>query len=152
MIAQAEALHSYTIRARYEVMPFERLDFKDGQFERVFSMEALYYAVDLRAALAEIHRVLKPGGTVDVVIDYYKENPATATWAEAVGLPMHWLTRDEWQAAFAEAGFAGVTTELISGEDAVDQAGFEPDECYPDFETYRAGRAAGSLWIHGTRT
>ena len=151
MIAQAETLHSFTIRARYEVMPFERLDFKDGQFERVFSMEALYYAVDLDAALAEIRRVLKPGGTVDVVIDYYKENPAAAGWAEVVGVPMQWLSRDEWRASFERAGFAEVTTEQVTAESAPDEAGFEPNECYPDFETFRAGRAAGSLWIHGDR-
>jgi hypothetical protein len=47
MIARAEELHSLTIRARYEVGRFEALDFPDKKFDRVFSMEALYHAVDL---------------------------------------------------------------------------------------------------------
>ena len=62
MIAKSEALHDLTSRARYERGRFEALEFSDGKFDRVFSMEALYYAVDLEQAITEIHRVLKPGG------------------------------------------------------------------------------------------
>jgi ubiquinone/menaquinone biosynthesis C-methylase UbiE len=151
MVAQAESLHSYTIRARYEVMPFERLDLKDGQFQRVFSMEALYYAVDLDATLAEIHRVLKPGGTVDVVIDFYKENAASEDWTERTGVPMHWLGEDEWKARFEAAGFTDVTTERVLDSRPVDEAAFEPDACVPDLESLHSHREAGSLWIHAVR-
>ena len=34
MIKRAEELHSFTIRARYEVANFDALDFKDGHFDR----------------------------------------------------------------------------------------------------------------------
>ena len=151
MIKQAEALHSFTIRARYEVMPFEQLDFKDGHFQRAFSMEALYYAVDLDRTLAEVYRVLKPGGTVDAVLDYYAENPGCATWAEATGVPMHLHSKDEWKARFEAAGFTDVALEQLPDSRGTDEASFEPSECYPDFETYKRGREAGSLWIHAVR-
>jgi ubiquinone/menaquinone biosynthesis C-methylase UbiE len=151
MVARAEALHSLTIRARYEVMPFERLAFKDGQFDRVFSMEALYYAVDLDAALAEVHRVLKPGGTLDLVIDYYKENPATTTWARACGVPMTHLGEAEWRAALERAGFTGIESARVVDSRPLDEAAFKPGACYPDLETFRRGRAAGSLWLHAAR-
>lgn len=151
MIEQAEELHSFTIRARYEVMPFERLEFEDARFERVFSMEALYYAVDLDAALAEVHRVLKPGGTIDVVIDYYEENPASAGWADWTGVPMHRLGEARWKARFEDAGFTDVTTERVHDSRPADEACFEPDVCLPDLEAYRANREAGSLWIHAVR-
>ena len=62
MVKRAEELHDLTTRARYEVGTFEAIDFPDGKFDRVFSMEALYYAVDLDLAIAEIHRVTKSGG------------------------------------------------------------------------------------------
>src|SRR5262249_43077763 len=71
MIERAEALHSLRIRARYEVGRFEELGFKDASFDRVFSMEALYYAADLGAAVRECFRVLKPGGSIEVLVDYY---------------------------------------------------------------------------------
>ena len=41
-------------------------------------MEALYYAVDLDAALREILRVLKPGGTADIALDYFTDNACTS--------------------------------------------------------------------------
>ena len=151
MIKQAEALHSFTIRARYEVMPFERLDFKDSQFQRVFSVEALYYAVDLDATLAELHRVLAPGGTADVVIDYFAENAGSKTWSEGTGVPMHRLGEAEWKQRFEVAGFQGVTTERVVDSRPLDEAGFEPSVYFPDLEAKRANHAAGSLWIHAER-
>lgn len=152
MIAQAEELHSFTIRARYEVGPIEQLDFADAHFDRVFSMEALYYSVDLEAALAEMLRVLKPGGKADVVIDYYEENPGVGGWPEACGVPLRLLSEAGWRQAFEQAGFAAVATERVrDSRGAGDAASFEPDACYPDFETWREAREAGSLWIHAEK-
>jgi len=152
MIARAEELHSYTIRARYELCPIEKLDFADGHFHRVFSMETLYYAVDLDAALAEMLRVLEPGGTADIVIDYYTENTATTSWAEAAGVPMHYLGENEWKQRFEAAGFEDVTTERVRDSRGAGSANScEPSCCYPDFETWQATRDAGSLWIHAVK-
>ncbi len=148
MIAEAERLHSLTIRARYAVGSFERIDAPDAKFQRVFSMEALYYAVDLEAALREIARVLKPGGTADIVIDYYKDNAATACWASKTGVPMHYLSESEWSAAFARAGFAPVQTQrVIDSRGPGDASAFTPSRCYPDWATWKSVREAGSLWI-----
>ena len=83
MIAQAESLHDFTYRARYETGTFESLAFPDGKFDRVFSMEALYYSVDLDSSLAEIFRVLKPGGVADIVIDCYVESAHTEHWSRS---------------------------------------------------------------------
>jgi SAM-dependent methyltransferase len=41
-----------------------RLPFADGSFDLVYSFGVLLLVADLVAAIAEIHRVLKPGGTV----------------------------------------------------------------------------------------
>ncbi len=152
MIGRAEELHSFTIRARYELGPVERLDFKDGQFQRVFSMETLYYAVDLDAALAEMLRVLKPGGTADVIIDYYEESAATACWPEATGVPMHLLGEEGWKEAFERAGFDNASLQRVHDSRQVgDASSFEPSRCYPDFETWQRVHEAGSLWIHAEK-
>jgi len=42
MVARANELHDSSIAARYETGSFEALGFRDGEFDRVFSMEALY--------------------------------------------------------------------------------------------------------------
>ena len=124
----------------------------DGQFQRVFSMETLYYAVDLDAALAEMLRVLKPGGTADIVIDYYTENEATTSWAEATGVPMHYLGENDWKQVFEKAGFVDVSIQRVrDSRDVGDAECFEPSACYPDFETWQKVRGAGSLWIHAEK-
>lgn len=153
MIARAEELSSLRIRARYEVCPFEAIDFKDGKFDRVFSVEALYYAVDLEKALAEMGRVLKSGGTTDVVIDYFAESEATAGWADATGVAMHRLSAEAWKSALEAAGFENVRTERIQDpRGAPDESEFEPTCCYPDYATLAKVHEAGSLWIRGKRS
>lgn len=155
MIQRAEELHSFTIRARYEVMPFERLEFDDGKFDRIFSMEALYYAPDLDRALSEAYRVLKPGGTIDVVVDFFKENAPTRAWSELghkSGFTMHWLGQDEWREAFERAGFTEVTTSrVIDSRGPGDPETFTPSVHFPSWQERVDYCQAGSLRIHGTK-
>ena len=104
MIARAEAGHDLTSRARYEVGTFEALDFPDGRFDRIFSMEALYYATDLPKALAEVFRVTKPNGHCDLVVDRFRESAQTENWEEICGLAMHYLSEAQWKDAVIAAG------------------------------------------------
>jgi len=152
MIARAEASHDLTSRARYEVGRFEALDYPDGRFDRVFSMEALYYAVDLDAALREMHRVLKPNGLAHAIVDCYAEAPTTETWAAKVGLDLHRLPAAEWERRFEQAGFLEVASErVIDSRGVGDAAGFRPDPHDRDWAARVARHAAGSLWIRGRK-
>lgn len=155
MIERAEALHSFTIRARYEVGHFERLPFTEKKFDRAFSMEALYYAVDLDAALAELFRVLKPGAPADIVVDFHAENEASKIWADwgrRSGLEMHFLGRDQWAAKLERAGFRDLAFErVVDSRGPGDPKHFRADVCEPDWETKVKIHAAGSLWMHATR-
>lgn len=147
MIARADELHSFTIRARYDLGDFEALDFPDAHFDRIFSMEALYYARDLDKALAEACRVLKPGGRADIVVDHYAESPGTADWGERMGLDLHFKSEEDWKAAFTRAGFGEVTTGRV-----VDRRGPTKDACgcTPDEKAVEV-HAAGSLWIQAVK-
>ena len=152
MIARAEALHDLTSRARYEAGQFEAIDFPDGKFDRVFSMEALYYAVDLDAAIGEIFRVLKPGGVAHIVLDCFREAAHTEHWAEAVGLHMHFLGEADWKSRFEAAGFEPVeTSRVIDSRGPGDEGAFTPTEHCPDWASRVAQHEAASLWIQATR-
>lgn len=152
MIAQAESEHRLTIRARYEVAPFERLPFPERKFDRAFSMEALYYAVDLSKALGELARVLKPNARADVVLDYFAENSGTAVWPKICGVNMHCLSQDQWTSAFQAAGFAAVEMERVrDSRGPGNAADFKPSECYADWATWKAVKDTGSLWIRAQR-
>ena len=152
MIKRAEATHDLTTRARYERGTFEKLDFRDGKFDKVFSMEALYYSVDLDRALAEAFRVLKPRGTADVIVDHYEESAHTAGWAAKVGLSMHRLSEAQWRGAFERAGFASIVlTRVIDSRGPGSQAEFRPSAHCPDWKTHVELHEAGSLWIHAQK-
>ncbi len=152
MVARAEELHSYTIRARYEVMTFESLEFEDGHFDRTFGMESLYYAVDLPQALSEIQRVLRPGGIADFVIDFYAERAATRRWSEHMDVSMLFLSEAEWGGSFAGAGFENFTTRrVVDPAGPGDESNFEPSDWAPDWKTYVAMHEAGSLWMHAEK-
>ncbi len=149
MVARAEALHSLTIRARYEVGSFEALDFKDQSFDRVFSMEAFYYAGDLKKAIAETFRVLKPGGKAEVMLDFYEESAASEPWAEVLGLDLHRLGEAGWKRAFEASGFHKVTTKRVI--DSRPPASSPCNECEPTTAAKKALREAGTLWIHAEK-
>lgn len=151
MIAKAEELHSYTIRARYEVGHFEALDFPDAKFDLVFSMEAIYYAPDLEKALGEIHRVLKPGGKAHIVMDLWTGRPGTSGWSAGVGLSMRSHTADEWVDLFTAAGFTNVEAEAVVDRREPDEGSFTPSSDYPDFATLVAYREAGALWMRAEK-
>ena len=128
------------------------VEFNDGKFDLVFSMEALYYSPDLPKALQEVFRVLKPGGIAEIVVDCYAGRPTTDGWSEAVGLHMHVLSEADWQVAFEAAGFIEVRTSfVVDSRGAGDEASFEPGSSFPDFESYKAYHDAGSLWIRAEK-
>ncbi len=152
MVKKAEELSPLTIRARYDVGHFEKLDFSDGKFNLVFSMEALYYAPDLEQALSEIHRVLKSGGHAEIIMDNYEGRATTAGWSGEIGLEMHHQSPEAWQAAFEKAGFTNVTTSfVVDSRGAGDEADFTPSGTYPDWATYQEFCSAGSLWVRGEK-
>lgn len=141
MIARAEELHSLTIRARYELAAFENLGFRDARFDRVFSVEALYYALDLGKALGEALRVLKPGGRLDVVVDFFAESPSTRVWPEHTGLEMRYLSTHQWIEALESAGFGEVRAERLF--DTRPEVVADP--------AHAASKRDGSLWLSARR-
>ena len=63
-----------------------RLPFADGDFDRVITSEVLEHIQDDVAAIAELHRVLKPGGTFAATVP--------TEWPEKI----NWMLSDEYHA------------------------------------------------------
>ncbi len=153
MIRRAEQLHSFTIRARYEVAPFEALPFKDAHFDRAFSMEALYYAVDIERALIELARVLKPGARADLVLDFYADRPGVGGWPARLDLPLVELDPSGWCRALEAAGFEDVrSAHIVDRRGAGDPERFEASEWWSSFQEKQAYHSAGSLHLQSIRS
>jgi ubiquinone/menaquinone biosynthesis C-methylase UbiE len=113
------------VSGTFGALPFDR-----DAIDHVFSMEAIYYARDLREALEEIRRVLRPGGTVYCAVDYYAENEYAHGWDDAVDPDLTLLSRAEYREAFRSAGL------YVAGQDNLPDRETEipPEEAFP----YRA--------------
>src|SRR5688572_1651117 len=63
MVALAEARHATDERVRVWVGDVEHVPAEDGAYDAVFDFGIVHHVPDWRAALREIRRVLRPGGT-----------------------------------------------------------------------------------------
>lgn len=61
-------LQAFGLRSDLRVADAEQLPFPDGSFDLVWSWGVIHHSPDTPAAVSEIHRVLKPGGTARVMI------------------------------------------------------------------------------------
>ena len=83
---------------------FGSLPLADDSVDHVFSMEAFYYSTDPVETLRELRRVLVPGGTVHVAVNYYEENVHSHDWQENIDVEMTRWSGPEYREAFREAG------------------------------------------------
>ncbi len=94
-----------------------RLPFADSAFDRVIASEVLEHIPDDDAALGELARVLRPGGTIAVTVP---------SW---VPERVCWRLSDEYHAPFVEGGHVRIyrESELRS---KLRTAGLEPDSSH----------------------
>ncbi|PSQ42805.1 SAM-dependent methyltransferase [Halobacteriales archaeon SW_7_68_16] len=101
----------------YVLGDFGALPFADDAIDHVFSMEALYYASDPHETLADLHRVIRPGGAFYCAVDYYEESIHTHEWDEYVDAPMTRWSRAKYRQAFREAGFHVAEQDTVPDRD-----------------------------------
>jgi ubiquinone/menaquinone biosynthesis C-methylase UbiE len=89
----------------YAQLDAKALPFRSGQFDVVLSLYVLHHAMGYRAAVAEIARVLKPGGCL-LVIDLVR--PAFLPQLPASVAPEGVLTKPEWLDLFQSSGFGNI--------------------------------------------
>jgi len=89
------------------------LPFADSTFDRIIASEVLEHVADDEQALREVHRVLKPGGTVAATVPSWL--PEKVCWALS----------EEYHAPFVEGGHVRIYTERLL-RDRMRSAGLEP--------------------------
>jgi ubiquinone/menaquinone biosynthesis C-methylase UbiE len=75
-------LAGHSLRASVVRAPAEELPFEDGSFDFVVSTLVLCTVDDPARALAEIHRVLKPGGQLLFLEHVRSDEPGLARWQD----------------------------------------------------------------------
>ena len=120
-VAESRAHNAALIAAgRVEVIQasVSQLPGAAAQFDLATAVETHYYWPDLVANLAEIRRVLRPGGTLVLIAETYRDT--RLGWVIALSMaPLRAavLTADEHRERLAQAGFTDiqVTTDRARG-------------------------------------
>ena len=114
-------------------------------FTHAISVESAYYWPDLAAGVSEIHRVLRPGGTSSILINYYRDNPYCHQWGGLLAIPTHLMSAGEWAELFRAAGFAHVTHERIADPSPTPEV--YTGRWFRDAAELRAFKAEGALLV-----
>lgn len=147
MIALARESSSKYSNVTFQIGSAEKLDFRNGEFTHVFSMESIYYYGDMLAALREVQRVLTPGGLFVSVVDLYQENEPSHQWIAQLKVPVHLVSINQYHILFEQAGFVNVLDQRLLDPSPV------PDDydggSFASRDDYLKYRQAGSLMMSG---
>jgi ubiquinone/menaquinone biosynthesis C-methylase UbiE len=115
---------------------FEHLPFETDSVDHCWSMEAFFYARDPDAALCELARVLRPGGTFYCAVNYWEESVHTHRWADRVDVPMVRWSEREYRESFREAGLSVASQDRVPDRETE----IPPESAFPteEWETREA--------------
>lgn len=94
-----------------------QLPFPDNTFDLVTGVETHFWWPDITAGIIEIHRVLRPGGTLILIAEVYKGAHTTVArlcekYASITGMTM--LTGEEHRELFASTGFGNIKIDTVA--------------------------------------
>jgi SAM-dependent methyltransferase len=98
-------------RVAISIGSVSQLPFADGTFDLVTAVETHFFWPNLPGDVQEVWRVVKPGGTLAIIAEVYKDNKAAKPKIVGRGAPklgMTLLTPDEHRDLLAGAGFVEV--------------------------------------------
>ncbi len=80
-----------------------------GSFGAIFSMEGIDYLPHLVVGLAEVRRLLRPGGRFAGVFAVYGEHPASHRWPGDLDVPVPRRLMAGWRSDVEAAGLSVVS-------------------------------------------
>jgi SAM-dependent methyltransferase len=125
----------------------EEIPWEDSFFTKVISVESAYYWPDPARGIREIFRVLRPGGSAWILINYFRDNPHCHQWGPLLAVATHLLSSEEWAEMFRTAGFRDVVHQRIA--DPTPAPEVYGGRWFRDAAQLAAFRAEGALLIHG---
>lgn len=149
MIRRAQAASAETERVTFRLGVAERIPSADDYFTKVVSVESAYYWPDPAQGLREIFRVLAPGGSVWILINYYRDNSYCHQWGPLYNTPAHLLSAEEWAGQFRTAGFAEVAHRRIPDNSPTPEV-YE-GRWFRDADELKKFKSEGALLVHGAK-
>jgi ubiquinone/menaquinone biosynthesis C-methylase UbiE len=127
----------------------DRIPCESNSFTKVVSVESAYYWPEPASGLGEIIRVLAPGGSAWILINYYRDNPHCHQWGAHYTIPTHLLSAEEWASLFREAGFADIAHRRIPDNSPTPEV--YTGRWFRDAEQMRRFKQEGALLLCGTK-
>lgn len=154
MITEAESHDGNPEQVRYEIAAAHEIPLESDSIDRLISIESLYYFPDPLAALREWNRVMAPGGSVWIMLDYYKENPYSHSWPQMIDIPMKLYAEKELRNLLEMAGFTAVVSERLQAEMTEEEhRRFQPGWGYRGVDDMmRFRNEVGSLLVSGKKS
>jgi len=149
MIERAKRASAGLSNVAFLVGTADRIPWESAFFSQAVSVESAYYWPDPASGVGELFRVMRPGGNVWILINFYRDNPYCHQWARALKVPVHLLSADEWTALFRAAGFAHVEHRRIPDLSPTPDA--YAGRWFRDADEMRKFKAVGALLIHGIK-
>jgi len=149
MLRRAEALSAQLLNVVFARGGADAIPWDSGFFTKVLSVESAYYWPDPARGLSEIFRVLSPGGSAWILINYYRDNPHCHQWGGMLKVPTHLLSAAEWAELFRQAGFDNVAYQRIP--DRSPTAEVYTGRWFRDAEQMRNFKQEGALLLHGAK-
>ena len=95
----------------------DSLPFSDNMFNLVIAVESYYFWPDLINNLKEIRRVLKPGGSVILVNEMYRDErfeKRNSNWARIGDFTYH--LPDEFRVFLRDAGYSSIQIKMLENK------------------------------------
>ena len=118
-------------------------------FSKVVSVESAYYWHNVGRGLGEIFRVLAPGGSAWILINYYRDNSDCHQWANNFEIPTTLLSAAEWQKQLETVGFREVQRHRVPDRSPTPET--YSGRWFRDVAQLRSFKAQGALLITGVK-
>lgn len=149
MISRAGQASVNVRNAEFVVGSVDAIPRETNSFDKVISVESSYYWPDAASGIRELFRVLRPGGSAWILINYYRDNRYCHSWAKLLAIPTQLLSADEWASLFRAAGFVSVAHRRII--DPTPAPEVYTGRWFRDAAELAAFRREGALLVHGTK-